>query len=111
MPYRATNAWLRVRQTPAGGADGRSSPGGEPLFPPCQGVGHRQVLWWPEQHAQEAAGAALRRRRMIEAVPAVAALPGCRENQFSAVRACLRRPLVDGCASLRFLLPGWSFFW
>jgi hypothetical protein len=48
---------------------------------------------------------------MIEAVPAVAALPGCRENQFSAVRARLRRPLVDGCASLRFLLPGWSFFW
>jgi len=76
----------------------------------CQGVGHRRALWRPEQHAQEA-GAALRRPRMIEAVPAVAALPGCRENQFSAVRACLRRPLVDGCASLRFLLPGWSFNW
>ena len=76
----------------------------------CQGVGHRQALWRPEQDAQEA-GAALRRRRMIEAVPAEAALPGRRENQFSAIRANLRRPLVDGCASLRFLLPGWSFLW
>ena len=76
----------------------------------CQGVGHGQALWRPEQHAQEA-GAALRCRCVIEAVPAVAALPGCRENQFSAVRARLRRPLVAGCASLRFLLPGWSFFW